>query len=136
ILLVRSAAFVVAAVLGFVALAVLDAVRPTTSASDRFSVWIIGFSIARGLGVFAGAPLRRPPGKERPVGTLSGVLDALLAACGGFFIWTPLLIALSGPPLDEPATPRGDLILAAVSLLGAPFLLLHAVREARALERA
>src|SRR5262249_33666066 len=83
-LLRRTLALVAASVIGFVALAALDAWRTTPSAFDRFGVWTIGFAIARALGVWAGAPLRRPP--RRAAVTRGGLLDALLVTCGGFLV--------------------------------------------------
>ena len=123
-------ALAVALVLGFVAVAVLDAWRPSTSWLDRLSVWLTGVVITRAIGMFAGAPLRAAP-RKRMV-TRTGLLAALAVAIANL-VWFPsLLWVVFGPLLDEPPSWRVDLILGGATAAVMPLYYLSARIDARA----
>jgi hypothetical protein len=125
----RVVALNVAAVAGFVTLAALDAWWPSTKLLDRFSAYITGFGIARGLGLLAGAPLVAPPNQRS---TWRGLLAALCTAMPGL-VWVGAVVsallqpaATWAPDATPPWTPSAwiDLECALAVAIVAPLSLL------------
>jgi hypothetical protein len=136
-LVLRNVFFFVAIAIGYLALATLDAWRPSTSVLDRLGTWTVGFGIMRAFGVLMGAPiLARKAGA--PMVTPKGLVGALPLAVGNLFVSLPLLLGIIAPALIHDApTPSDDLILGGISLLGTPcfafhtWLVIRAVRAGR-----
>jgi hypothetical protein len=120
----RSIAFAAAATGGFAMLAAVDGWHPTVSWLDRLTVYSLGFSIARAVGAFAGAPMRRSVGQR--VVTRNGLVAALFMSIANF-VWVGALFwAVAAPALGEAMSWSLDLKLMLLVGAVAPLWLLAA----------